>query len=89
MCLYAEGIGILPLAVLAIKPICIKYGSYTSSTVSGSSPIVVAIVSIPIALPLYFIIIVSNIFLSISSKPISSISSFPSAVFAIFNVIFP
>ena len=48
---YAAGSGTLPLTVRAIKPICIRYGSYTSSTVSASSPIVVAIVSIPTGLP--------------------------------------
>ena len=37
---YAAFVAILPLGVLDIKPSCNKYGSYTSSIVFGSSPIV-------------------------------------------------
>ena len=37
--------------VLAINPICIRYGSYTSSIVSTSSPIVELKVSIPTGPP--------------------------------------
>ena len=51
ICLYANGVAILPLGVLVIYPICIRYGSYTSSKVSTSSPTVVASVSNPTGLP--------------------------------------
>ena len=57
--------------------------------VSTSSPKVVAIVSIPTGLPLYFTIKVSNIFLSISSSPKSSISSLFNAILVILRVILP
>ena len=43
----------LPFGVLAIKPICNKYGSYTSSIVSISSPKDAAKASIPTGLPEY------------------------------------
>ena len=46
-------------------------------------------VSIPTGPPVYFKIIVSNIFLSILSKPNSSISNFLSVSFASFKSIFP
>jgi len=42
------------LGVLAKNPICIKYGSYTSSRVSTSSFTVAANVSKPTGPPLYF-----------------------------------
>ena len=80
---------ILPLGVLDKKPICIKYGSYTSSIVSISSPIVAASVSSNNGPPIYYSIIVLNNLLSNSSKPISSISSLFKAIFAISKVIFP
>ena len=48
---YAAFVAILPLGVLDIKPSCNKYGSYTSSIVFGSSPIVAAKVSRPTGPP--------------------------------------
>ena len=50
-CWYANGVTCLPLGVLAKNPNWIKYGSYTSSIVSVSSPIVTAIVSKPTGPP--------------------------------------
>lgn len=89
MFIYAGGNTTLPLKVLDINPICIKYGSYTSSIVSTSSPTVTANASIPTGLPAYCTIIVSSGFLSISSNPNSSISNLFKACFAIFKFISP
>ena len=89
---HLDGLGVLEkinMIKIDKKPICIKYGSYTSSIVSTSSPIVAASVSKPTGPPLYFNIIVSRIFLSISSNPISSISNLFKAIFAISSVTSP
>ena len=56
-CLYASAVAFLPRGVLAKNPICIKYGSYTSSIVATSSFTVAANVSSPTGPPLYFSII--------------------------------
>ena len=49
---YACFVTTLPLVVLTKNPICSKYGSYTSSIVPISSPIVALKVSIPTGPPL-------------------------------------
>ena len=64
-CLYAAEETHLPRGVLLKKPICIRYGSYTSSSVPASSEIAAARVSSPTGPPWNFSIIVRRMLLSI------------------------
>ena len=50
-CSYASCVTQRPLGVRVKNPICIRYGSYTSSSVTASSPIVAASVSSPTGPP--------------------------------------
>ena len=85
--MYALGSAILPRSVRDTNPICIKYGSYTSSIVSISSPVDAASDSIPTGPPLYCSINTWRTFLSVLSSPSSSISSLFNASFEIYKSI--
>ncbi|MPM82304.1 hypothetical protein SDC9_129365 [bioreactor metagenome] len=88
-CSYASLVTHLPRGVRFKNPICIRYGSYTSSIVTVSSPTVADNVSSPTGPPSKLLIIIVSILLSRLSRPSSSISSFPRAISAIPCVILP
>src|SRR3989344_3239085 len=73
-CSYARAVAQRPREVRSKNPICIKYGSDTSSIVSSSSCTLAAIVVIPTGPPENFVITVSKTFLSKESNPLWSIS---------------
>ena len=87
--LYASVVTSRPLGVRLTNPSFIRKGSYTSSSVPGSSPSAVAIVDRPTGPPENLSIIVSSILLSISSSPYLSMFSASSAMRAMPSSIVP
>lgn len=72
-----------PWEVRCRKPSWMRYGSWTSSRVLGSSPTAMAMVERPTGPPLKFWAMVSKMRLSISSRPRESISRSSRAAAAI------
>src|SRR2546429_3642078 len=74
-CRYADPVAHRPRGVRARKPCCMRNGSYTSSSVPGSSPTAAAMVVSPTGPPSNCSMMVFKIRPSMSSSPNSSTSS--------------